>query len=81
MRKDRSKARRRRQDLLRMKNKARRIYPHDGQAALANHLAVCSGPCCGNPRRHFGEPTIQEKRFLEKARGEETAALVEMNLR
>lgn len=22
----------------------------------------CSGPCCGNPRRHFGEKTIQEKK-------------------
>ncbi len=22
----------------------------------------CSGPCCGNPRKHFGEKTIQERR-------------------
>ena len=22
----------------------------------------CSGPCCGNPRRHFGERTPQERR-------------------
>jgi hypothetical protein len=23
---------------------------------------LCSGPCCGNPRRHFGEVTAQELR-------------------
>ena len=22
----------------------------------------CSGACCGNPRRHFGELTMQERR-------------------
>lgn len=22
----------------------------------------CSGPCCGNPRRHFGKLTVQERR-------------------
>ena len=22
----------------------------------------CSGPCCGNPRRHFGHMTMQERR-------------------
>lgn len=22
----------------------------------------CSGPCCGNPRRHFNEVTVQERR-------------------
>lgn len=29
---------------------------------LANHMAACSGPCCGNPRRWFGEKTMQERR-------------------
>jgi len=24
----------------------------------------CSGPCCGNPRRHFGQLTVQERRQL-----------------
>ena len=23
---------------------------------------MCSGPCCGNPRRWFGDVTMQEKR-------------------
>jgi hypothetical protein len=28
-----------------------------------NHgLAICSCTMCGNPRRHFGEPTLQERR-------------------
>lgn len=35
---------------------------------LADHIAHCSGPCCGNPRRHAwfkGERiTLQERRFL-----------------
>lgn len=26
------------------------------------HLANCSCPMCGNPRRWFGQPTIQERR-------------------
>ena len=25
--------------------------------------AFCSGACCGNPRRHFGKVTIQERRL------------------
>lgn len=28
----------------------------------------CSGPCCGNPRRHFNEKTIQEKKADEDYR-------------
>jgi len=28
----------------------------------ANHMASCSGACCGNPRRHFNERTIAEKK-------------------
>jgi len=23
----------------------------------------CSGPCCGNPRRWFGQKTMQERRW------------------
>jgi hypothetical protein len=26
------------------------------------HLAKCSCPMCGNPRRWFGQPTVQERR-------------------
>ena len=29
---------------------------------LADHLKTCSCPMCGNPRRHFGERTLQERR-------------------
>ncbi len=28
----------------------------------ANHKCVCSCAMCGNPRRHFGERSMQEKR-------------------
>ena len=55
---------RRRRDLLRMRAKARRIYPHDPKGRLANHLAACSCCLCGNPRL-FGKRdrlTLQEKR-------------------
>lgn len=57
----------RRHHLKRMKAKAVKIYgkhrpdPEEAEK-LANHLAHCSGPCCGNPRRWFGEMTMQERR-------------------
>ena len=36
----------------RMKDKARKVYWHDKHAyKLADHLAHCSCPVCGNPRR------------------------------
>lgn len=31
-------------------------------ARFADHPKVCSGPCCGNPRRHWREPTVHERR-------------------
>lgn len=46
----------------RMKMKARRLYPHDKKAKLSDHLAQCSCHMCGNPRKYFGEPTMQERR-------------------
>lgn len=58
---------RRRADLQRMKDKARRLYPWDKKARAAEHLAVCSGICCGNPRRWLGEKTMQERRAFECA--------------
>ncbi len=30
---------------------------------MADNMAVCSNYCCGNPRKHFGELTIQERRY------------------
>jgi hypothetical protein len=73
---------RRRADLDRMKAKAVRFGKqwhqgdrkrHDGAFVekcqkIANHLAICSGPCCGNPRRWFGELTMQERRASEIGR-------------
>lgn len=58
----------RRQAARRMKAKALRIYPHDPKARLADHLAQCSCHMCGNERRHFGNPTVQEKRAAEAAK-------------
>jgi len=60
------KRQRRRRDLLRMRAKARRVYPHDHKAKLAEHLAVCSCWMCGNPR-HLAKThrlTMQERRCV-----------------
>lgn len=46
----------------RMKNKARKLYPYDSSGKLANNLTACSCEMCGNPRKHFGEKTIQERK-------------------
>ena len=34
---------------------------------LATHGRLCSCELCGNPRRHFKEITIQEKKAAERA--------------
>lgn len=39
-----------------------RINPCDMGKAEAVHNCFCSGPCCGNPRKWFGEATVQERR-------------------
>ena len=52
----------RRHQKARAKAKARRVYPHDRQAKSADHLAVCSCWMCGNPRKWYGEPTMQERK-------------------
>ncbi|MDY0143677.1 MAG: hypothetical protein RBR97_17465 [Bacteroidales bacterium] len=43
--------------------------PQVYQGGLDAHLGlyrktrkICSGPCCGNPRKHFGEKTRQERK-------------------
>gem|GEM_PF-1190089 len=56
---------RRRRDLSRMKAKARRIYPHDPLAKLAEHLHNCSCWMCGNPRRvwKMGEALTRQEQF------------------
>lgn len=40
---------------------------HKANEKLADHIKVCSGPCCGNPRRWFGELTMQERRARDSA--------------
>jgi len=68
-----AKRARRIRDKKRMKAKAVRVFADRGinnpnNIKLADHIAHCSGPCCGNPRRHAwfkgGEGlTMQERRF------------------
>ena len=52
----------RRHQLQKKKKLARKIYPHDPKATNANHLATCSCMACGNPRKHWNEDTMQEKK-------------------
>ena len=62
----------RRKDALRMKRRALEIYPHDCKARSADHLAQCSCEMCGNPRRHNGGGTMQERRADEIEAFEQT---------
>lgn len=62
------KRQRRIRDKQRMKAKAVRVFAERGfhnprNARLADNLAFCQRICCGNPRRWFGELTMQERRF------------------
>jgi hypothetical protein len=34
----------------------------------ADNLAKCSCHMCGNPRKHWNEPTIQEKKISQRER-------------
>jgi len=54
----------RRAQLARKKRQALELYPHDPQAANANHLAKCSCHMCGNPRKHFKKRTLNELRQI-----------------
>ncbi|MTH94752.1 hypothetical protein E1297_01780 [Roseibium sp. RKSG952] len=56
----------RRHHNARMKRKARRLYPHDEKGTLSDHLASCSCYMCGNPRKYFGERTLQERREVSR---------------
>lgn len=47
-----------------MVRRAARARPGcDCPQKLADNLQTCSGACCGNPRRWFGERTAQERRM------------------
>lgn len=53
----------RRANKERMKAKAKRTLPiWEGAVHNADHLAHCSCYMCGNPRRHFNEKSVQERR-------------------
>lgn len=58
---------RRIRDRIRMKARCRRVYPHDPNAKLADHMAVCSCLGCGSRRRYEGAP-LQERRALDAFR-------------
>lgn len=61
----------RRHQKQRMKQRARRIYPDWPRAErAADNLTLCSGPCCGNPRKLLKEKTRQELREDEKTASE-----------
>lgn len=60
----------RRRALARQKRRAKAIYPHDAKAGLANHLASCSCPMCGNSRKWFNEPTMVERRAADAGRAD-----------
>lgn len=72
-----AKRERRRRDLLRMKDRASRYARINGwqdQSRArhnADHLALCSGSCCGNQRHNpwlslDERRTMQERRFLSE---------------
>ena len=58
----------RRHHELRMKTKVRAYYDQHAmrdvraQGRLAHARTPCSCWMCGNPRRHFGDTTLQERR-------------------
>ncbi len=54
---------RRRMDRHRVVRRAARIYPAKAcPQKLADNLQTCSACCCGNPRKHWNEVTMQERR-------------------
>lgn len=43
-----------------------RFFDADDWAKRAEHMAKCSCWMCGNPRRHFGEVTMKEKKEKQR---------------
>ena len=59
---------RRARDKDRMKARAARAFPflsREAAAKQADHIKVCSCPCCGNPRRHWRQKGMAERRADE----------------
>ncbi len=57
----------RRHDKFRMRKRAEDVMKDWGTSKksvpyMADNLKSCSCYMCGNPRRHFGELTVQERR-------------------
>lgn len=63
----------RRHHLKRMKKKAeyisKSVWGLDGNVLNKsyNHLKTCSCLMCGNPRKYFGEKTLQERKFCDQS--------------
>lgn len=59
----------RRHDEARVKhNRAKRLTFEANARQIGRHAqtpAACSCWMCGNPRKYFGERTVQERRFLQ----------------
>lgn len=55
----------RRAHKARMTKKAHKVYGKHYHPKLVDNLANCSCTMCGNPRKWFGELTIQERRCVE----------------
>ena len=56
----------RRHHLQKKKRRARAIYKNcSNPEKYANNMKSCSCFLCGNPRKHFGEMTVQEKRVID----------------
>lgn len=55
----------RRAHKARMIEKARKLYGKYYHPKLVNNRTACSCMMCGNPRKWFGERSIQERRCVE----------------
>ena len=63
----------RRKEKAKRKKRAQKIFPWAGKRAekWADNMTLCSGPCCGNPRKWFKEKTIQERKADEREKEQE----------
>ena len=64
-----AKRARRRLDRARMRKRAIAAYHFlapERAARLADHMKSCSCYCCGNPRRHWAQVTMAERRAGER---------------
>lgn len=50
-------------------------FPGRAQGQVVTSPCMCSGPCCGNPRYHFGDLTLQERRQADREQEMPAASL------